>query len=116
MNIVISKKLESDIMNFVKLNEIEDINNFLEVCLYNGFNIAKYGVSPQDNYQNENKPLKIEKYDSEEKHNTGEVEKDEPKSESTRKRSAKSEKAVKRNEEKTDEITKPKKTIRIIKN
>ena len=63
MNIVISKKLESDIMNFVKLNEIDDLNNFLEVCLYNGFNLAKYGVSPQDNYQNENKPLKIEKYD-----------------------------------------------------
>ena len=31
MNIVISKKLESDIMNFVKLNEIDDVNNFLEV-------------------------------------------------------------------------------------
>ena len=48
-------------MNFVNINEIDDVNAFLANCLCDGFNIAKYGVSPQDNFKKENKPFINEK-------------------------------------------------------
>ena len=114
MLITISKTLETDIMNFAKINEIDDINSFLANCLRDGFNIAKYGTSPQDNFKKENKPLKIEKYDTEES-NFGRVDGNE------KKRPGRPKKQNRENEEsseqikKTEENIKPKKTIRIIK-
>ena len=69
MLITISKTLENDIMSFVKLNQIEDVNGFLTGCLRDGFNIAKYGYSPKDNFNKENKPFKVENYDSKEESN-----------------------------------------------
>lgn len=115
MIIEISRTLESDIMNFVKVNEVDDINGFLANCLRDGFNIAKYGVSPKDNFKNENKPLKIENYENTEESNSKGVEKEEGKRKgSTKKRSSTSEESIKPIE-KTEESIKPKKTIRIIK-
>ena len=79
MLITISKTLENDIMSFVKLNQVEDINGFLASCLRDGFNIAKYGYSPKDNFNKENKPFKIENYDNKEESNTEGLERKEVK-------------------------------------
>lgn len=114
MIIEISKSLEADIMNFVKLNYIEDINNFLACCLRDGFNIAKYGISPKDNLKKENKPLKIENYDTE-KFYTERLEGNEKKKpDRAKKQSGEREESIKQIE-KNEESIKPKKTIRIIK-
>lgn len=111
MLITIPRALETDIMNFVRINNIEDINNFLAICLRDGFNIAKYGVSPQDNFEKENKPLKIENYGTEETNSTG-VEVEKPKKRGRpRKQEAKEESIL----QKQEEVVKPKKIIRIIK-
>jgi hypothetical protein len=112
MLIEISRVLETDIMNFVKVNEIKDINAFLAGCLRDGFNIAKYGVSPQDNFKNENKPFKIENYDTEEESNTEGVEK--PKKRGRPKKQQANEESIIQEEEKVEPI-KPKKKITIIK-
>ncbi len=114
MEITIPRPLENDIMNFVKLNEIKDINGFLSNCLRDGFNIAKYGYSPKDNFEKENKPFKIEKNDTEEVELTA-VEGDEkPKS----KRRPKKQQSEEKESiiQKQEEVVKPKKTIKIIRN
>lgn len=113
MLITISRTLETDIMNFVRLNKIENINDFLSNCLRDGFNIAKYGFSPKDNFEKENKPFKIESHESED--NITRLETSEKKkSGRPRKEQAKKEESV-IHEEKNDEIVKPKKKIIIIK-
>ena len=114
MLITISKTLENDIMSFVKLNQVEDINGFLASCLRDGFNIAKYGYSPKDNFNKENKPFKIENYDNKEESNTEGVERKEAKKKGRpRKEAPTNEESSKPKEE---EIVKPKKKITIIKN
>lgn len=111
MLITIPRTLETDIMNFVKINNIEDINNFLVVCLRDGFSIAKYGVSPKDNFNKENKPLNIEKYDKEENNFSG-VEGEKPKKRGRpKKQQPKEESSI----QKQEEVVKPKKIIRILK-
>lgn len=109
MQIIIPRVLETDIMNFVRLNEIEDINGFLSNCLRDGFNIAKYGYSPKDNFEKENKPFKSENYGREEESNTEGLVKNEVKKKGRpKKKSSTSEESVK-SEEKGEEIIKPKK-------
>ena len=116
MIIEISRALESDIMNFVRVNEVKDINGFLASCLRDGFNIAKYGVSPQDNFKSENKPLKIENYDSTEKEsNSKGVEKEKGKRKGRPKKQPSTSEEDIKPIEKTEEPIKPNKTIRIIK-
>lgn len=111
MLITIPRTLEADIMNFVRINNIEDINNFLAICLRDGFNIAKYGVSPQDNFEKENKPLIIDKYEAGED-DTSTVETEKPKKRGRpRKQEVKEESSI----QEQKEIVKPKKVIRIIK-
>ena len=115
MLITISRVLESDIMNFVKLNNVEDINGFLESCLRDGFNIAKYGVSPQDNFKKENKPFKIKKNDAEKEIKSEGVEEVEHKKRGRPKKQPSVDKEVSKPIEETEEPIKPKKTIKIIK-
>ena len=43
----IPKKIEDDIIDYCKLNEITDITSFIEKILRNGLNIEKYGNKPQ---------------------------------------------------------------------
>ena len=62
MSIEIPKNLEKEIKDFAKLNEVKDINDFIIVCLHDGFNIARFGYSPIDNFKKENKPFKNEDY------------------------------------------------------
>ena len=106
MSIEIPKNLEKEIKDFAKLNEVQDIDNFVIECLRDGFNIAKYGYSPIDNFKKENKPFKTENYVEE-------------KNESKRKGASEK---VKRVEEAPIERTeqqeevRPKKKIRIINN
>ena len=59
MEIFLTKKLEKDIMEFVSLNNIENVNDFLVNCLNTGYLIAKYGKSPKDNVEKENKPFEM---------------------------------------------------------
>lgn len=115
MIIIISRPLESDIMNFVKLNSIEDTNGFLESCLRDGFNIAKYGVSPQDNFNKENKPFKVEKSDAEKETKSEGVERVKPKKRGRPKKQSSVDKEVSKPIEEKEESIKPKKTIKIIK-
>lgn len=63
MFLTIPRKLEDEINSFCELNEITDINEFLVSCLYKGYTIVKFGTTPKDNFNKENKPLEIEKYE-----------------------------------------------------
>lgn len=114
MLITIPKSLETDIMNFTKINNIENINEFLVKCLRDGYNIVKYGTSPKDNFNNENKPLKD--YESTEESNIEGLEKTKKKSSGRpKKQSSTSGEENSEPIKKTEEPIKPKKTIRIIK-
>ena len=46
--------IKTDIKNFCKANKIDDIDSFVDKCLLQGFNVIKYGLSPQDNFKKEN--------------------------------------------------------------
>ena len=46
--------IKKEIEIFCRLNKIDDIESFREECLRQGFNIIKYGISPQDNFNKEN--------------------------------------------------------------
>lgn len=116
MLITLPKALENDIMNFCKLNNIEDVNLFLIKCITDGFSIMKYGRSPLENMESENKPLKIDiSYDKEEIE-PSRVEEPQPKKKRGRPRKSDAkEKAIKQTEE-AKEPVKPKRKIRIIQN
>lgn len=43
-----------EIKEFCKINGIEDVEGTINKCLIQGFNILKYGYSPQDNFNIEN--------------------------------------------------------------
>ena len=122
MEITVSKVLEKDIINFIRINEIGDINLFLSNCLRDGFNIAKYGYSPQDNFNKENKPFKLENNEHTEKEiNTERVEEKETKRRGRpKKQPTETKESIIHKEEKIEpikeiEIVKPKKKITIIK-
>jgi len=117
MFITLPRSLENDIMEFCNLNDIKDINSFLVNCLRDGFNIIKYGSSPQDNFNKENKPLKIDYInDYKEKDNVGGLEKNEAKRRGRpRKDDSKKEESLSGQEAKKENLT-PQKKIRIIKN
>ena len=46
--------LKKEIEAYCRLNKIDDVESFREECLKQGFNIIKYGISPQDNFKKEN--------------------------------------------------------------
>jgi hypothetical protein len=46
--------IKKEIETFCRLNKIDDVESFREECLRQGFNIIKYGISPQDNFKKEN--------------------------------------------------------------
>jgi len=116
MLITLPKSLENDIMNFCKLNDIEDINFFLTKCIIDGFNIMKYGHNPLENMENENKPLKIEIHDDKEEIKPSRVEDAQPKKKRGRPRKTETEKEAIKQVEEAKEPVKPKRKIRIIKN
>jgi len=113
MIINLPKQLEKDLIDFIKLNKIDDIDEFILSCFRNGYYIAKYGNSPKENFNSENKPFKIVNYDREESFVEG-VDGKEKKGRKTGKKSAE-EKESSIPKEESEEIIKPKKTIRIIK-
>ena len=45
----INQKLLNEIKAYCKSNGIKSVGKFVNSCLEQGFNIAKYGVSPFDN-------------------------------------------------------------------
>ena len=46
------------IAEYCEANKIDDVNAFANRCATQGFNIAKYGLSPVDNIERENKGIK----------------------------------------------------------
>ena len=46
------------IAEYCEANSIDDINAFANRCVMQGFNIAKYGLSPGDNIERENNGIK----------------------------------------------------------
>lgn len=46
------------IEEYCKMNGIEDTNAFANRCATQGFNIVKFGLSPKDNIERENKGIK----------------------------------------------------------
>ena len=54
----VNQTLEKQIRQYCEWNEIEDINAFANRCLMQGFNIVKFGISPSDNKERENKGIK----------------------------------------------------------
>lgn len=63
MLITLPRTLEDEIKKFCEINNITDYNDFFVSCIRNGFNIAKFGTSPMDNFKKENKPFKIDEID-----------------------------------------------------
>ena len=46
------------IAEYCEANSIDDVNAFANRCATQGFNIAKYGLSPGDNIERENNGIK----------------------------------------------------------
>ena len=46
------------IAEYCEVNSIDDVNAFANRCAMQGFNIAKYGLSPGDNIERENNGIK----------------------------------------------------------
>lgn len=56
--IYINPTIEKQIVGYCEINGIDDINAFANRCALQGLNIFKYGVSPTDNIERENKGIK----------------------------------------------------------
>ena len=54
----VNQTLERQIRQYCELNAIEDINAFANRCLSQGFTIIKFGTSPKNNIERENKGIK----------------------------------------------------------
>lgn len=55
-------KIKEEIEKYCKLNSINNIDDFINDCLTIGFNVKKYGYSPQNNFNIEQNIIsKIEK-------------------------------------------------------
>ena len=63
----VNQTLERQIRQYCEMNDIEDVNAFANRCLSQGFSIVKFGTSPKDNVERENKGIKDVKKDSETK-------------------------------------------------
>ena len=66
------------IAEYCEANGIEDINAFANRCAMQGFNIAKYGLSPGDNIERENNGIKDFKNETRKRKNQGSETKREP--------------------------------------
>lgn len=109
----VNQTLEKQIRQYCEMNNIEDINAFANRCLLHGFNIVKFGTSPKDNVERENKGIKdIKKNESRKKKDP--LTKDEGKPKETEEsRTEEPQEEVKRVEETKQGVTVRK--IRIIK-
>ena len=55
-------KIKEEIEKYCNLNSINNIDDFINDCLIIGFNVKKYGYSPQNNFNIEQNVIsKIEK-------------------------------------------------------
>lgn len=46
--------LEKEIREYCNINNIADVPGFITQCMLQGFNVYRYGTSPQDNKKREN--------------------------------------------------------------
>lgn len=54
VNSINNCKLYSEIMEYCELNNIKNVDKFVNDCLLSGFNIVRYGNSPFDNIKRQN--------------------------------------------------------------
>ena len=54
----IDRMLEKQIKEYCEMNDISDVEGFINRCLKQGFNIIRYGLSPMDNIERQNKGIK----------------------------------------------------------
>ena len=59
INLVLPKKLGMGITEYCEMHNIENVGEFALSCLFNGFNIEKYGLNPSDNIKRELTPSRI---------------------------------------------------------
>jgi hypothetical protein len=50
-SLTLSKQTQKDLTDYCKLNEIEDVDKFFEQCFKQGFDIKKYGLIGENNYE-----------------------------------------------------------------
>lgn len=51
--VTLSEKLYQDISRYCQMNNIEDVDTFINKCLMQGYNVVKFGYSPKDNLRRE---------------------------------------------------------------
>ena len=51
--VMLSEKLYQDISRYCQMNNIEDVDAFINKCLMQGYNVVKFGYSPKDNLRRE---------------------------------------------------------------
>ena len=100
----INPTLERQIRQYCELNEIDDVNAFVNRCATQGFNVIKFGTSPKDNVERETKGIKdIKKQNGKKETDTSRLEKQSP---IERKESSSSKKEeIKPTEERKEGIT-----------
>lgn len=77
-SIKIEDKLIKLISDYCNENSINDINGFINRCTKQGFNIVRFGLSPKDNLERQNKGIKDIEENEESKENiVGHSEKEE---------------------------------------
>jgi hypothetical protein len=45
------ENLKKDIEKYAKINDIDDVDNFIFLCFKQGFDIKKYGLIGENNYE-----------------------------------------------------------------
>ena len=51
--VTLNEKLYQDISRYCQMNNIEDVDAFINKCLMQGYNVVKFGYSPKDNLRRE---------------------------------------------------------------
>ena len=111
----VNQTLERQIRQYCELNDIDDINAFANRCLSQGFSIIKFGTSPIDNIERENKGIKDlnkDEYKKQMQSNSSREEESKRAAEEIDERESSTKESVKEKEEKTPVVVRK---IRVIK-
>lgn len=93
------------IAEYCEANGIDDVNAFANRCATQGFNIAKYGLSPGDNIERENNGIKDFKKDEHRKKKEPRRENPQAEDEKKEYNSARKEEIKSTDEESKDNVT-----------
>ena len=111
----VNQTLERQIRQYCELNDIDDINAFANRCLSQGFSIIKFGTSPTDNIERENKGIKDlnkDEYKKQTQSNSSRKEESKRVTEEIDERESSTKESIEEKEEKTPVVVRK---IRVIK-